>query len=78
MVSRLTITIMFILTGLTAYSQEVSKEDADSLLKSLSKEKSDVERMDIFLQVAEYYIFKPEKIRLILIAPGNICARQRF
>lgn len=58
MVSRLTIAIILTLMTLTAYSQGVSKEEADSLLRSLPKGKTDVERMDIFLKVAQYYIFK--------------------
>lgn len=55
---RLTITILMSLLGLTTNSQGVSKEEADSLLKSLPAIKSDLYRMDIFLKVAEYYIFK--------------------
>ena len=58
MVIRLTIAIMLVLASLITFSQGVSKEEADSLLKSLSERKTDVERMDIFLKVAEYYIFK--------------------
>ena len=78
MVIRLTIAIMLVLASLITFSQGVSKEEADSLLKSLSERKTDVERMDIFLKVAEYYILKPERIRLILMKPGNIWAKQRF
>ena len=59
MVGRLTIVIVLSLMGLFTYSQEISKKEADSLLKSLPKGKTDVERMDIFLKLAEYYIFKP-------------------
>ncbi len=59
MLRTLTIAILLTLLGLTAYNQGVSKEESDSLLQSLSKGKTDVERMDIFLKVAQYYIWKP-------------------
>jgi two-component system, sensor histidine kinase PdtaS len=63
MVSRLTIAIMLVLLGLNTYSQGVSKEEADSLLQSLSAGKTDIERMDIFLKVAQYYIFKAGELQ---------------
>ena len=56
MVVRLTIATMLVLASLISFSQGVAKEEADSLLNSLSERKTDVEQMDIFLKVAEYYI----------------------
>ncbi|KIC92604.1 tetratricopeptide repeat-containing sensor histidine kinase [Flavihumibacter solisilvae] len=58
MAGRLTILILLVMMVLTTYSQEVSKEDADSLLKSLSEGRSEADQLDIFLMLAKYYIFK--------------------
>lgn len=58
MVRRLIIVIMLTLTGLAVNAQGVSKEEADSLLQSLSGGRTDAGRMDIYLKVAQYYIFK--------------------
>ncbi|MBS1659899.1 MAG: tetratricopeptide repeat protein [Bacteroidetes bacterium] len=58
MVSRFAIAIMLVLFGLAGYSQGVSKEEADSLLKSLPAGRTDGDEIDIFLKVAEYYIYK--------------------
>lgn len=58
MAGRLTIMILLTLIGLTAWCQGISGEEADSLLRSLSKGKTDGEKMDIFLKVADRYIYK--------------------
>ena len=58
MVGRLTIMIMLALMGLTTYSQGVSKEWADSLLKSLNKSTSDADKIYVFFMAAQYQIFK--------------------
>lgn len=58
MLSRLIMGIVLMVIGLASFSQGVSKEEADSLL-ALLPAKKDAERMDIFLKVAEYYIYKP-------------------
>src|SRR5688500_500620 len=58
MVSRLIIMIMLTLMGLTTYSQGVSTEWADSLLKSLSKSTSDAYRMHIYFMAAQSQISK--------------------
>jgi two-component system, sensor histidine kinase PdtaS len=55
---RLTIITFLAFISMNMYSQGVSKEEADSLLASLRHNKTTSERMDIFLKVAEYYIFK--------------------
>ena len=56
MMIRLTIAPMLVLASLITFSQGLSKEAADSLFNSLSERKTDVEQMDVFLKVAEYYI----------------------
>jgi two-component system, sensor histidine kinase PdtaS len=58
MVRKLTIVMVLVMLIVTSYGQGVSGEEADSLLKSLPRAKADEERMDIYLKVAQYYIFK--------------------
>src|SRR5687767_2924670 len=58
MVSRLTIVIMFMLIGITTYSQGVGKEWWDSLRKTLNERTSDADRMHIYFMEAQYHIFK--------------------
>jgi len=59
MTARLTILILLLLIGLTLHSQGISGDEADSLLASLKKGKSDTYRLDIYLKVAQSYIFRP-------------------
>lgn len=60
MVSRLTIviTLTLTLTGPTLSGQGVSKEWANSLVKSLNNGSSDADRIYVDFMVAQYYIFK--------------------
>ncbi len=58
MVSKLAIVIMLTLMRLTTYSQGVSTEWADSLLKSLNEGTSDADRMHIYFMAAQAQIFK--------------------
>lgn len=58
MLSRLTIAIMLTVIGLTTYSQGVSTEWADSLLKTLSENTSDADRMHISFMAAQGQISK--------------------
>lgn len=58
MLSRLTIAITFTVMGLTAYSQGVSTEWADSLLKTLSEDIADADRMHIYFMAAQSQISK--------------------
>lgn len=58
MLSRLTIAIMLTVTGLTTYSQGVSTEWADLLLKTLSENTSDADRMHIYFMAAQGQISK--------------------
>src|SRR5688500_1486704 len=58
MLSRLKIVIMLTVMGLTTYSQGVSTEWADSLLKTLSENTSDADRMHIYFMAAQGQISK--------------------
>ena len=58
MVRRLTIGIMLMLAGLTTYGQGVSTEWADSLLKTLSENTSDADRMHIYFMAAQAQVSK--------------------
>lgn len=58
MVSRLTILVLLMWTGLATYSQGVSTEWADSLLKTLNDETPDEDRMHIYFMGAQGQIFK--------------------
>jgi two-component sensor histidine kinase len=49
--------LLFLVT--IAFGQDVSKQDADSMLLALKKSKTGMERFDLLLSVAQYHIFKP-------------------
>ncbi len=57
MLRKLTIAIVLTLLGLTAYNQGVSKRRIRLIVEDhYLMGKNDLERMDIFLKVAQYYI----------------------
>jgi two-component system, sensor histidine kinase PdtaS len=40
-------------------AQDITRQDADSMLSALNKSKPDVHRLDLLLNLAQYYILKP-------------------
>ena len=44
-----------------ALTQEITRQDVDSMLLELKKDKTGKERFDLLLSVAQFHIFKPGK-----------------
>jgi two-component sensor histidine kinase len=61
--NKLILTIFPVVIFLASHGQEVSKRQADSLILSLRKSISDVDRMHTFTTLAEYYIRKPGELK---------------
>ncbi len=66
MVSRFTIAIILILTGITTYSQGVGKEWWNSLRKTLNEKTSEADRMHLYFMEAQYHIFKSGEYKIDL------------
>jgi two-component sensor histidine kinase len=75
MVSRLTISIMMVLMGLTAHSQGVGKEWVDTLRKTLNERTSDAERLHYYFIEAQYHIFKSGEKQIDLDS-ASACMRK--
>ena len=43
----------------TAWSQEITRKDADSMLRALKASRPDITRIDLLLNLAQFHIFKP-------------------
>jgi two-component sensor histidine kinase/tetratricopeptide (TPR) repeat protein len=59
MASRFLFLISFFFTMATVLAQEITRQDADSMLLALKKSKTAMERFDLLLSVAQFHIFKP-------------------
>src|ERR1044071_4932236 len=60
MITRFIIAACFVFTASTAaYSQEITREDADSMITALKKSKPDIHRLELLLGMAQFYVLKP-------------------
>lgn len=57
--NRLIATGIFMFMVTTSFEQDISKDEADSLMKSLTASKTDNDRMEALFKLAQYHIFKP-------------------
>lgn len=57
--NRLVITSILLFVIVASFAQDISRIEADSLLKSLSVSKADAQRMDVFFKLAQFHMFKP-------------------
>src|SRR5258706_5246127 len=51
--------VILVTAGLTAFGQPIEKRKADSLLRILSENMPGAERINLLIELAQFYIFKP-------------------
>src|SRR5215831_17601109 len=73
--SRLIATVIFMFMMAASFGQDISREDADSLMKSLTVSKTDQDRIDILFKLAQYHMFKPGKFQMDLDS-AKVCIDQ--
>jgi two-component system, sensor histidine kinase PdtaS len=56
--NRLVLTAIFMVMAATSFGQNISKDEADSLLKSLASIKTNNDRIDVYFKLAQYHLFK--------------------
>jgi two-component sensor histidine kinase len=56
---RFLFSVFFLFAGIIALSQEISKQEADSMINVLKKSKQDINRVDLLLNLAQFHILKP-------------------
>src|SRR5688572_20457309 len=61
--------LLFLVT--IAFGQDVTKQDADSMMKALKNNKPGVERIELLLNLAQYHIFKPGELPLDFDSAAN-------
>jgi two-component system, sensor histidine kinase PdtaS len=59
MANRFLLLVFFFFTMTTLLAQDITRQDADSMLLALKKNKTGMERFDLLLSVAQFHIFKP-------------------
>ena len=64
MTKRLLIYLFLSLWITAAFSQSISRQEADSMLRALDKSKADLERIDLLLNLAQFHIFKPGEFQV--------------
>lgn len=57
--NKLLNTLVMLFIPLAIYPQQISREEADSLVYTLSKSKPDTGQIDILLKLAKYHVLKP-------------------
>jgi tetratricopeptide (TPR) repeat protein len=67
--------LQFLVT--TAFSQEITRHDADSLIKALNKSKQDAERIALLLNLAEFHMFKPGEFKNDLDSAAELIGQAR-
>lgn len=58
--------LLLVLTALVivpAYSQEFTRQDADSMTSALKKTKQEINRIDLLLNLAQFHISKPAEVK---------------
>src|SRR5258705_13141939 len=58
MANRFLFLISLLFLVITTFGQEITRQDADSMLKALNKSKG-IDRMELLLNLAQFHIFKP-------------------
>jgi two-component sensor histidine kinase len=61
--NKLLYTLLLVLLVIAVCGQDISKHDADSLLRSLDKSNSDTGRFNLLLKIARFHIFKPGEFK---------------
>lgn len=57
----LIVVLLFCNSNLTAFGQDISRQEADSMITALKTNKKIIERIDLFLRLAQFHISKPGK-----------------
>ena len=57
--NRFLFLVFLLFVIITAWSQEITRKDADSMIIALKKSKQDINRIDLLLNLAQFHIFKP-------------------
>lgn len=64
MTTKLLWLITFQLLITTAFGQQISRQEADSMLHALDKSKPDLQRIDLLLNIAQFHILKPGEFQV--------------
>src|SRR5436190_9027424 len=64
--NRLIMTVIFMFLVAESPGQDISRTEADSLVKSLTVNKTDNERIDILFKLAQFHMFKPGEYQVDL------------
>src|SRR5688572_23693167 len=64
MTNKLLLFISLQLLITTAFGQDISRQEVDSMLHDLGKSKPDLDRIDLLLNLAQFHIFKPGEIQV--------------
>lgn len=59
MTNRTLLLMSLLSVAITAFSQDISKQQADSMINALKTKKQGVERIDLLLNLAQFHLFKP-------------------
>lgn len=66
-----------LLVGIAAFSQDITRQDADSLTKALQQVKPDPDRIDALLKLAQFHIFKPGEFKTDLDSAAGLMREAR-
>ena len=64
MTNRILLIVSLNLLVITAFGQDISRQEADSMLYALDKSKPDLDRIDLLLNLAQFHIFKPGEFQI--------------
>ena len=59
MTNRFLFMISFLFVEMTAFTQNFTRRDVDSMINILNKGKQGTDRIDLLLNLAQFHIFKP-------------------
>ena len=59
MVNRLTKTMLLLFLVAITHGQDITRQDADSMLNALKKSKPGIDRIELLLSLAQFHVFKP-------------------
>ena len=66
MKSRLFLLISFLFVERTSFSQDITRQDVDSMINALNKGKQGIDRVYLLLNLAQFHIFKPGELEVDL------------
>jgi hypothetical protein len=69
---------ILLLVVIHVFSQDITRQDADSMITALKKSKQDIHRVDLLLRLAQYSYFQTGRNTIDLIALRFISTKQNF